>query len=68
MKGLDRTPSLGDRRGFMPPQLKTKNKMISVSKKGTNIAGTYVLDLDNISDLMVSLGEKAKIKKEGNLN
>ena len=23
MKGLGRTPSLGDRRGFMPPQLKT---------------------------------------------
>ena len=27
MKGLGRTPSLGDRRGFMPPQLKT-NKQI----------------------------------------
>jgi hypothetical protein len=26
MKGLGRTPSLGDRRGFMPPQLKTKTK------------------------------------------
>ena len=24
MKGLGLTPSLGDRRGFMPPQLKTK--------------------------------------------
>ena len=26
MKGLGRTPSLGDRRGFMPPQLKTKQE------------------------------------------
>ena len=26
MKGLGLTPSFGDRRGFMPPQLKTKQK------------------------------------------
>jgi hypothetical protein len=28
MKGLGRTPSLGDRRGFMPPQLKTNKPCV----------------------------------------
>ena len=27
MKGLGLTPSLGDRRGFLPPQLKTKTNL-----------------------------------------
>ena len=30
MKGLGRTPSLGDSRGFMPPQLKTKQNKLTV--------------------------------------
>jgi hypothetical protein len=29
MKGLGRTPSLGDRRGFMPPQLKTNKQLLT---------------------------------------
>ena len=29
MKGLGLTPLFGDRRGFMPPQVKTTNKLIS---------------------------------------
>ena len=34
--------------------------MISVSKKETNIAGAYVLDLDNISDLDDDKGKVGK--------
>ena len=33
MKGLGLTPLFGDRRGFMPPQLKTKEKsMVEISQ------------------------------------
>jgi hypothetical protein len=38
MKGLGRTPLLGDRRGFMPPQLKA-NKHDQISEKNTSLAG-----------------------------
>ena len=36
MKGLGRTPSLGDRRGFMPPQLKT-NKQTDIMRRPQTI-------------------------------
>ena len=35
MKGLGLTPLFGDRRGFMPPQLKTNILYIPLSKKST---------------------------------
>ena len=35
MKGLGRTPSLGDRRGFMPPQLKTNTILGQARHQGT---------------------------------
>ena len=41
MKGLGRTPSLGDRRGFMPPQLKTKNTTFLSLSLHSEIAGRF---------------------------
>ena len=55
MKGLGRTPSLGDRRGFMPPQLKTnKNTSLDIFMLcGVMIHG---------SDLEQSLGDWSREK------
>ena len=44
MKGLGLTPSLGDRHGFMPLQLKTKRKQIhfEIDKFGFIEARTFL--------------------------
>ena len=43
MKGLGLTPFFGDRRGFMPPQLKTKqNKKMCQKQLSKNVSKKFV--------------------------
>jgi hypothetical protein len=57
MKGLGRTPSLGDRRGFMPPQLKTKNKAPK-----SDIFHFYTCEI-NIGDIWLQFEKLKKLRQ-----
>ena len=45
MKGLGLTPLFGDRRGFMPPQLKTKKQTNKINENAQNchISGQHLI-------------------------
>ena len=75
MKGLGLTPLFGDRRGFMPPQLKTKTKSIRAYLQGRDYyekndpypCQIYILDPGSLKEIDKTLSERkkpCKLKKD----